>query len=121
MLAVLFQVLAPFTSIKKLSLYQCCCMELFRRGFVMWRVIGTYEYVLLLNNYDYETGDLMVCQNRKIPRKKFSLKVVRELNLTSGFRIDDKTQCFYFSVFFPFRVPPVVHSIMYFLPVIYLP
>ena len=71
-------------------------MELFRRGFVMWRVIGTYEYVLLLNNYDYETGDLMVCQNRKIPRKKFSLKVVRELNLTSGFRLMIRRNAFTF-------------------------
>ena len=37
-----------------------------------------------------------------------------ELNLTFGFSIDVKTQCFYFSVFFSFRVPPVVLSIMYF-------
>ena len=50
--------------------------------------------------------------------KKFSLKVMLDLNLTSRFRIDDKTLFFYFSVFFPFRVPQVVHSIMYFLPVI---
>ena len=61
MLAVLFQVLAPFTSSKNLSLYQYSCMALFRRGFVMWRVIGTCEYVLLLNNHDCETGDLMLC------------------------------------------------------------
>ena len=30
-------------------------------GFVMWRVISTYEYVLLLDNYESETGDFMVC------------------------------------------------------------
>ena len=66
-------------------------MELFPRGFVMWRVISTYEYVLLLNNYDRETGDSMVCENCKLPEKKFSLKVVPKLNLTSGFRIDNKT------------------------------
>ena len=34
-------------------------MELFRRGFAMWCVINTYEYVLFLNNYDFETGDFM--------------------------------------------------------------
>ena len=114
MLAVWFQVLAQFTSSKKLSLYQCYCMELFRRGFVMWCVISTYEYILLLNNYDCETGDFMVCENCKLPKKKFSLKVVLKLNLTSGFRIDNKTQCFYFPVIFAFRFSPVVHSIMYF-------
>ena len=49
----------------------------------------------------------------KYPEKRFSLKVELELNLTSGFRIDDKTQYFYFSVFYPFSQRKMLKDIYF--------
>lgn len=54
------QAILPFSTTNNLTLYEYYCMELFRNGNIMWRFIGVHEYVLLINNYDCETGDFLV-------------------------------------------------------------
>ena len=44
----------------KQTLYQYYYGELFRRGFLCWRVLTANRHVVVMNGYNSETGDFLV-------------------------------------------------------------
>lgn len=65
-----------YTWTKELPLYQFYCSLLFRHGTIVWRKNTDIVNIVVMNSYNPETGDFLVCMFLSILKLNYIFKLI---------------------------------------------